>query len=292
MLPTYRFRGRDITDPDIAFLRGLIEQARGCSRREISRRVCTAWNWVQPNGLLRDMVCRSLLLDLERAGHIELPPQRMRPPNNVILRKKPKAIEIDRAPLETNLCGLGALEWRQVRRTPDERVFDSLLEEHHYLGSMKPVGESLKFLVLAQGRPIACFAWSSPPLRLILRDRYIGWSREAREKNRHLLAYNPRFLIVPWVKVKHLASHLLGQMAKALPGEWQRAYGHEVYYLETFVDTERFAGTCYKAANWVSHGLTKGLGNNAKTKKQTQSIKEILGYPLTKDFRLVLGRIA
>ena len=273
-------------------LEHVLAESRDCSRREISRRVCKAWNWVQPNGLLRDMVCRSLLLDLERAGLIELPPQRMRPPNNVILRRKPKPVEIDKAPLETDLAGLGAFEWRQVRRTPDERVFDALLEEHHYLGSMKPVGESLKFLVFAQGRPIACFAWSSPPLRLSLRDHFIGWSREAREKNRQLLAYNPRFLIVPWVKVKHLASHLLGHMAKALPKEWHRAYGHEVYYLETFVDTERFAGTCYKAANWVSHGLTKGRGNNAPTKARTRSIKEILGYPLTKDFRLVLGRIA
>jgi uncharacterized protein DUF4338 len=292
VLPTYRFRGRDITDDDIAFLRRLIEESQDCSRREISRRVCKAWNWVQPNGLLRDMVCRSLLLDLERAGHITQPPQRMRPPNNVILRRTPKLLEVDQAPLATSLQGLGPLEWRQVRRTGDEQLFESLLDQHHYLGSLKPVGESLKFLVLAQGRPIACFAWSSPPLRLGLRDRFIGWSVEAREKNRCLLAYNPRFLILPWVKVRHLASHLLGHMARVLPKEWQQVYGHEVYYLETFVDTERFAGTCYKAANWVSHGLTKGRGNNAPTKARTRSIKEILGYPLTEDFREVLGKIA
>lgn len=292
MLPIYRFRGRDISASELEVLRTVLDQSRDCSRREVSRRVCKAWNWVQPNGLPRDMVCRSLLLDLERAGIIELPPKRCSPPNNVVLRRKPKVVEVDRTPLETDLQGLGALEWKQVRRTMDEPLFESLLDQHHYLGSLKPVGESLKFIVLAQGRPIACFAWSSPPLRLRLRDRFIGWSIEAREKNRCLLAYNPRFLILPWVKVRHLASHLLGHMARVLPKEWQRVYGHEVYYLETFVDTELFLGTCYKAANWISHGLTAGRGNNAPTQEQTRSIKEVLGYPLTEDFRLVLGRIA
>ena len=178
-----------------------------------------------------------------------------------------------------------------MRRSPDERLFDGLIAEHHYLGPPRLVGEHLKFLVLAHGRPIACFAWSSPPHKLRPRDRFIGWSMAARDQNRHLIAYNPRFLIPPWVKVKHLASHLLGRMAKLLPGAWARVYGHEVCYLETFVDSERYAGTCYKAANWTVLGKTTGRGNNAPTYEQTRSIKEVLGYSLTKRFREILGRV-
>lgn len=291
MPTTLRYRGRDITEDDVAFLNRLIAASAGASRREISRRVCLAWGWVQPNGALRDMVCRSLLLVLDRAGRIQLPPQRFIPRNNAVIKRRPALLDLDRTPIEKSLAELGELEWRQVRRTADEGLFHSLLAEHHYLGSVRPVGEHLKFLVLASGRPIACFAWSSPPHKLNPRDHFIGWSKAARDQNRHLIAYNPRFLIVPWVKVAHLASHLLGQMAQRLPKEWERVYGHAVCYLETFVDTERFAGTCYKAANWIVLGRTTGRGNNAPTQAQTRSIKEVLGYPLTKRFREQLTRV-
>lgn len=288
-----RYRGRTITASDLAYLQQLIAESPGCSRRELSKRVCEAWGWVQPNGALRDMVCRSLMLKLHRSGHLQLPPVRFRTLNNVVLKRRQACVpdELDRSPIEASFAELGSLEWRQVRRTPDERLFDALIAEHHYLGSVRLVGEHLKFLVLAGGRPIACFAWSSPPHKLKPRDHFIGWSKAARDHNRHLIAYNPRFLIMPWVKVKHLASHLLGHMARVLPSEWQRAYGHPVCYLETFVDAERFPGTCYRAANWTVLGKTSGRGNNAPTYAQTRSIKDVLGYPLTKDFRAQLARL-
>lgn len=288
-----RYRGRTITAGDIAFLQQLIAESPGCSRRNLSERVCDAWGWVQPNGARRDMVCRSLMLLLHRAGHIELPPVRRQMLNNVVLKRRPAPLpaDLDRLPIEMSFAELGPLEWRQVRRTPDEGLFHSLLAEHHYLGSVRSVGEHLKFLVLAGGRPIACFAWSSPPHKLNPRDHYIGWSKAARDHNRHLIAYNPRFLIMPWVKVKHLASHLLGHMARVLPAEWQRVYGHKVCYLETFVDCGIYPGTCYKAANWLVLGKTTGRGNNAPTQAQTKSIKEVLGYPLTRDFRKQLARL-
>ena len=293
MQPTLRYRGLEITEEDIASVRRLIAESAGCSRWAISKKVCVERGWVQQNGALRDMVCRSLLLLLHRAGRIELPPARRKTLNNVVLRRRPRPLpnDLDRTPIETSLADLGQLEWRQVRRTPQERLFDGLIEEHHYMGPVRLVGEHLKFLVLARERPIACFAWSSPAHKLGPRDRFIGWSKAARDRNRHLVAYNPRFLIPPWVKVKNLASHLLGHMARVLPQEWQRVYGHEVCYLETFVDTERYAGTCYKAANWIVLGKTAGRGNNAPTREQTRSIKEVLGYPLTKDFRKALGRL-
>jgi hypothetical protein len=179
---------------------------------------------------------------------------------------------------------------RQVRRTPDEPLFNSLMQQHHYLGYTQPVGEHLKYMVFANGRPIACMAWSSAPRHLGERDRFIGWSPKERLKNIHLLAYNSRFLILPWVAVPHLASHLLGRIARELSGDWQRLYGHPIYYLETFVDPQRFRGTCYRAANWIRLGLTKGLGKDARSSKQNRPIKEILGYPLVKDFRERLTR--
>jgi hypothetical protein len=288
-----RYRGREITQEDIAFLRDLIAASPQSSRRRLSSQVCEAWNWRQSNGALRDMVCRSMMLMLHRAGYIELPPVRRPTPNHVIHRRRPPELpaDFDRTPIEGSLRDLGTLQWRQVRRTPDEPLFDALIAAHHYLGPVRLVGEHLKFLVCAGARPIACFAWSSPPHKLRPRDRFIGWSISARDHNRHLVAYNPRFLIPPWVKVKHLASHLLGHMARALPSEWQRVYGHGVCYLETFVDIERYPGTCYKAANWIVLGKTTGRGNNAPTMAVTRSIKEVLGYPLSKDFREQLGRL-
>jgi hypothetical protein len=150
------------------------------------------------------------------------------------------------------------------------------------------VGENLKYFVLGQGRPVACLAWSSAPHHLGSRDRYIGWSAEARRRNVRFLAYNTRFLILPWVKVEHLASHILGRMALRISADWQRIYGHPIYFLETFVDPERFRGTCYRAANWVVLGKTTGRGKQSNSYVPNRSIKDVLGYPLTKQFRELL----
>ncbi len=181
------------------------------------------------------------------------------------------------------------LTFRQVRRPAEEATFNGLIQAHHYLGYTQPVGEHLKYLVYAQERLLACLAWSSAPRHLGPRDRFIGWSLPERRRNLHLLAYNLRFLILPWVEVPHLASHILGRMARLLPEDWQRAYGHEVVYLETFVDPGRYAGTCYRAANWIDLGPTTGRGKNDRTHKANRTIKEIFGYPLCRDFRQRLG---
>ena len=149
--------------------------------------------------------------------------------------------------------------------------------------------QHLKYLVWAQGRPIACLAWSSAPRHLGARDRYIGWSAEARRRNIRFVAYNTRFLILPWVRMKHLASHILGCMAARISEDWQRMYGHPIYFLETFVDPERFRGTCYRAANWVLLGNTTGRGKQSNSYVPNRSIKQVLGYPLTKRFRERLG---
>jgi hypothetical protein len=195
----------------------------------------------------------------------------------------------DNRPVCGPLGSITPLEFVQVRRTPEEPLFNSLMEQYHYLGYEQPVGEHLKYLVKARGQAIACLAWQSAPRHLKVRDRYIEWSDEARRRNVHLLAYNTRFLILPWVRVEHLASHLLGRMAKLVPQDWQRLYAHPIYWLETFVDTSRFRGTCYRAANWQVIGTTAGRGHRAPTIEQTRPVKRMLGLPLHRKFRELLG---
>jgi hypothetical protein len=197
----------------------------------------------------------------------------------------------DETPLAMPLAALGALELRQVRRTPEEALFNGLVQQYHYLGYTQPVGEHLKYLVYAAGRPVACVAWSSAPRHLGSRDRFIGWSAAARLANIALLAYNTRLLILPWVRVPHLASHLLGRMARVLSADWQRLYGHPIHWLETFVDPQRFRGTCYRAANWIPLGMTTGRGKDDRQHRVNRSIKQVLGYPLVKDFRQRLSRL-
>jgi hypothetical protein len=292
MQGTLSYRHRVITDDDVVFIRRLIAEHPGASRRVLSRKLCEAWNWVQANGSPRDMVCRGLMLMLHREGLIELPPVRFVPRNPLAQRSQAALVTVDEAPLLMSLAELGEIELRQVRRTPEEGLFNSLVQQHHYLGYAQPVGEHLKYLVYARGRPIACVAWSSVPRHLGSRDRHIGWSARARLANIGLLAYNTRFLILPWVKVAHLASHLLGRVARRLSGDWQHLYGHPILFLETFVDPQRFRGTCYRAANWVHMGVTTGRGKDAPSHQANRSIKNVLGLPLVKDFRQRLCEVA
>ena len=280
-----RYRGRPITAADVRFIRELIVAYPEESRWSLSRRLALQWGWQQANGAPRDMVCRGLMLALHRAGHIELPAIRRRPLNPLMARSRPAPPEVDTRPLETTLRQLPALAFRQVRRTDAERLFNSLIAHHHYLGYSHPVGEGLKFMVYAAERPVALFAWSSAPRHLGPRDCYIGWSPERRRRNLHLIAYNTRFLVLPWVRVPHLASHLLARMTRMLPAEWERRYGHPVYFAETFVDPTRHRGSCYRAANWIVLGRTTGRGKDDLTHRVNRSIKEVLGLPLVADFR-------
>jgi hypothetical protein len=279
------YRGRRVTASDLGQIRELIAGNPQASRRSLSKKLCEAWQWQQPNGVPRDMVCRGLMLDLHRKGLIELPPLRRRPPNPLARRARPEPVAIDRTPVRGTLAELGRLDFVPVRRTDRERVFNALLEAHHYLGYTQPVGEHLKYLVCTGERPLALFAWSSAPRHLAPRDRFLGWSAHARRHNLRLVAYNTRFLILPWVAVDHLASHLLARMTRRLSADWQALYGHPVYFAETFVDPERFRGTCYRAANWVYLGSTTGRGKDDQTHRANRSLKQVFGYPLEARFR-------
>ena len=292
MAATWRYRGQEINSEQLAFLREFIRTHPTSSRWKLSRQLCEALGWKQANGALRDMVCRGLLLMLERAGEIQLPPVRRHIRGQCRTgRPRPDALLIDTTPLERPLNELGPIEIQPVRRTADEPLFNSLMEQYHYLAYEQPVGEHLKYLVWAQGRPIACLAWSSAPRHLGSRDRYIGWSAEARRRNIRFIAYNTRFLILPWVRVPHLASHILAKVTRVLSDDWERMYRHPVYFAETFIDPGRFRGACYRAANWHLLGLTTGRGKNDQTNKPNRPIKEVLGLPLTRRFREYLSQL-
>lgn len=280
----YRYRGRDIGDQEIGFITALIAAHPGAKRQELSRLLCQAWDWKQPNGQLRDMVCRGLLLMLHRAGEITLPPPRSNSPGRAA-RTRPEPVLMDETVITGPLGMLGGIEIEPVRRTALEPLFNSLMEQYHYLGYEQPVGEHLKYLVSAAGRPVACLAWSSAPRHLGARDRFIGWDQAARKRNIHLIAYNTRYLILPWVKVEHLASHLLARVSRRIAADWEKMYAHPVCLLETFVDPERFRGTCYRAANWIDVGETTGRGKDDQTMRANRSIKRVLVYPLDKRFR-------
>ena len=279
------YRRRSVTRKDIETVKRIIALHPEKSRRFISQEVCRQWDWRQPNGVLKDMVCRSLLLLLESNGFIKLPAQKFIPANPLAKRKKPFGVIVDKTPVHCSLKELFSVKLKQVRRTPFEKIFNALVSEHHYLGYTQPVGEHLKYIAFANDRPIACLAWGSAPWYIGVRDRFIGWSKKIRENNLHLIANNLRFLILPWVQVSSLASSLLALNRHRLSQDWQDIYNHPVYLLETFVDTDRYLGTCYKADNWICVGQTTGQGKLSKSRKPVLSKKAVYVYPLSKNFR-------
>lgn len=280
--------GIEVTAAEVDFIRRLISDNPHDSRRQLSYRLCDAWNWRQPNGVRRDLVCRSFLLALERKGHITLPPPRCTPPNPLARRRAPPRIEVDESPILAPIGELLPVQVELVRATAGEKLYNSLLAQYHYLGYCYPIGEQLKYLIRWQHRPIACMGWSSAVRHLGPRDRFVGWTADQRKNNLRLIGYQTRYLILPWVKVKNLASYLLALIAARISCDWSRAYNHPVYLLETFTDPSRHPGTSYRAANWEYLGMTTGRGKNDRTKRPNRPPKAIWCYPLCRDFRALM----
>jgi len=284
-----RYRGKNYGFREISEIRDILMAYPDRSRRFISQEICRRWEWRQPNGVLKDMICRGLLLQLEAQGFIELPPRKQNPLNPLSRHQKPQIVEVDQRPRTGKLFDLRPIELLSVRRTPLEKLYRGLIQQYHYLGYTRPVGEHLEYLAMSKGEPVACLGWCSAPRHIGCRDRYLGWTQEQRIKNLSRVVINTRFLILPWVSVPHLASHLLGFNSRRISQDWEKVYGHEVLWLETFVDPERgFKGTCYKAANWIYLGQTTGRGKDDHTNKANRSLKGVFGYPLRKEFRQVL----
>ncbi|MDX2513390.1 MAG: DUF4338 domain-containing protein, partial [Desulfobacterales bacterium] len=286
------YRRRSVSKQDIKNINEIIDAHPGKSRRFISQEVCRAWDWRQPNGVLKDMVCRSLLLILDSEGFIKLPPRKFTPPNPLANRKKPSCVEVDQTSIQGPLADLLPIKLVPIRKTRFEKIFNGLVSEHHYLGYTQPVGEHLKYIAFSNDRPIACLSWGSAPWYIGVRDRFIAWSKKIRENNLHLIANNLRFLIMPWVEVSCLASYLLALNRHCLSQDWQDLYGHPVYRIETFVDTEKYRGTCYKADNWICVGQTTGQGKLSKSRQPLLSKKAVYVYPMTKNFRRELCHVS
>lgn len=279
-------RGREIRCDDIAFIQSVIKDHHSQGRTFISKELCRLWDWRQRNGMFKTMACSELLLRLQKAGLVELPPIQHRGRTG---RRRPIQVPLhSREPIRTSLQELGAIDFKMVRGSHWEPLYKGLIHAYHYLGYCQTVGEHLKYMAFYQGRPLACISWGAAAWKVAPRDQFIGWQPVDRDRNIHLIAQNTRFLILPWVQVPHLASHLLGRMARVLPGDWERVYNHPLVLLETFVDCGRFEGTCYKAANWIHAGFTKGRGKWDVNNRFASPVKAVFLYPLVKKFREIL----
>ena len=279
----FRYRARELDNEDIQFIRALISEHFQRGRSYISKVLCEAWQWVQPNGKLKECAARDLLLRLEEQGFIELP-ARLRPKNNL------KQKSLDQVPLfikEPITGSTGEYDRPCIKLvdSQDSYLWDYLVHHHHYLGLPKLVGEHLRYMVYINGQAGACFSWASAAWRVKARDQFIGWDEETKRKNLHLVANNTRFLIPHWVKVKHLASRVLALNVKRLSADWQKTYGHPVYLAETFVDLSRFKGVCYRAANWIFVGQTSGSAKKGNSYLYHGHPKAICLYPLHRQFR-------
>ena len=281
-------QGREITQDDIRLIHRLIESNPSQNRTRLSKQLCLLWNWRASNGQLKDMACRTLLSKLEQRGNITLP-KRLTPGRGCL------KVSIPYVPHSTAsiVCALTDLEPVQIQLVEGAsllHLFQCLLARYHYLGFHSTVGENIKYMVFDHKQnPLACLLFGSAAWKCAPRDEFIGWDAETRKANLHLVTNNMRFLILPWVRVPHLASYILGRVARRINADWMKKYGHPIYLLETFVQRDRFQGICYQAANWICVGQTTGRSRNGHHEPRVP-IKDIYLYPLTKRFRDCLSQ--
>jgi hypothetical protein len=279
-------QGRELSADNIGEMKRLLAEHPDWGRTRLSEELCRRWDWRNAQGRAKDMAARTLLLKLERSGHILLPP-RQRPSSHVFRNRIVPVVAPATDPIRGALRDLQPLSVSVVASaSADMRLFNGLLAGYHYLGHRNTVGENLRYLVRDRmGRPVACALFGSAAWKCAGRDADIGWDRVTRERNLQRLTNNTRFLILPWIVVPHLASHVLGLLARRIGADWQAKYGHAVYALETFVDRERFQGTCYRAANWLRLGATQGRTRNDREHSIRAAVKDVYLYPLVMDFR-------
>jgi hypothetical protein len=270
--------------PDIGLIEKLLADNPAWGRSRLSVKLCELWDWRAPNGQLRDMACRNLLLRLERAGHINLPARQRKSPNGY-RNRSPVRVPHCTDPVEGACKDLTPLQITcVVNGSEQDRLFRCLLSGYHYLGFGNTAGETMKYLVYSRdGQPLACLLFAAAAWKCASRDAWIGWSAPVRGRNLHWVANNWRFLVLPWVKVPHLASHLLSRIARRIQADWMQKYAHPLYCLETFVDRSRYRGVCYQAANWRRVGQSAGRGRNDRHHRLSVSAKDIYLYPLARN---------
>lgn len=280
---------RHFSDDEVLTIQRLIAHTPGLKRTALSRRICELLDWRKPNGELKDMTCRVALLRMQADGLIRLPPSQIPQP-----RRPPQFLASAATDAQPPVCepvhALPPLRLEQVAGTSRSRLWNEYVARYHYLGYTPLAGNQMRYNIFAGAQLVALISFGASAWKLAARDRFIGWDQLQRDRNLQRVVNNARFLILPWIQSKGLASKILSMLARQLPADWSARYGFAPVLLETFVETPRHRGTCYKAANWIHVGQTVGRGKKSRVHEQIIPIKDIWLYPLRKDFRSVLGR--
>ena len=279
----------EITEERIKQIRDIIEGNPNWNRTSISQQICRLWGWQSPNGQLKDISCRDMLRELDKAGKIQLP---LRQKSSRIKGGADKVVHLehDTVAINAELSELRPLSINTVHSGKELAQFKSLIDQYHYLGYDRSIGENMKYMVRdCIGRPLACLLFGSAAWSCRGRDEYIGWGKREKSKGLQFLTNNSRYLILPWVSSKHLASHVLSLISHRIADDWRQKYGHPVYCIETFVEKGRFKGTCYKGANWINTGTTTGRGRDGGHHRAILPVKDIYIYPLVANFREVIA---
>lgn len=285
---SYRYCGRMFSRKEIDWIKNFIAANPQCRRLELSKIVCRQFQWLRQDGRLKDMSCRVAMLRMYRNGLISLPPPQTKNGNG---KKRPGLSSLSNPQKSIVLPAgeLGKLLFRPISTQKDSYLWNELIERYHYLGHKPLPGAQIRYLVFSDsGFLLAALGFGASAWKVAPRDHFIGWSPEQRVHNLHLIVNNARFLILPWVTSKNLASRILSGVAKQLPLDWNSRYSYQPVLLETFVQKNRFKGTCYHAANWILLGQTQGRGKLDRHKKYPLPLKDIFIYPLNKSFKSIL----
>jgi hypothetical protein len=282
-----KLQGRFVTEVEMNEIRMLLRTHPSWNRSRLSRELCERWNWQRPDGQIKDMACRELLRKLEFRSLIELPPRQRSGSKRVPIIE---TVEVDQSPISCLFSDIKPVKVVNARDCVEhEKSFNFLVNKYHYLSYGRPVGQNMKYLILdSHKRFLGCLLFGAAAWKIECRDHWIGWSADVRERNLGLICNNTRFLIMDWIKVPHLASYALGACLRRLPQDWKQRYGSDIAMVETFVDTTRYLGTCYQAANWLKIGQTKGRSRQDRNSTLKVPIKDILVYPLQRNFRKLL----
>jgi len=279
-----RYCGRLFTMKEIDRIRQLIASDCKPNRLKLSRLVCDELGWLRPDGRRKDMSCRVAMLRMEKDGLITLPPPQKGNGNG---RNRPRLTTASdqKKPISLPAGALGKLLFRPVNTPEDSSLWNELIERYHYLGYKPLPGAQIRYLVFSGSHLLAALGFGAAAWALAPRDRFVGWTTQQRQRNLQFIVNNARFLILPWVTSHNLASRILAGIARQLPQDWQKRYSYQPVLLETFVEQNRFYGTCYRAANWIHVGQTQGRGKLDRKNRYSLPVKDIFLYPLHKHFR-------
>jgi hypothetical protein len=278
--------GRRFSQPELDWIRHQVESRPDVNRVQLSRMFCSHVGWIKPDGGLKEMSCRVAMLRLERSGLIRLPEPKKK--QGVVKGIARTLLAEPKADIHLQ-AGEAVLSLEAVDRQ-SAPLFNELIDRYHYLGYRRTGGAQMRFFVHAKGESVALLAFSAAAWRVAPRDEFIGWTEAQRKSRLHLIVDNSRFLLLPWVHGKNLASRILSLAARKLPDFWQQRYNYRPLLLETFIEAQRFCGTCYKAANWICVGRTQGRGKWDRRYRCAKPVKTIWVYPLDRRFKEALCR--